>query len=66
MRVATILHVLFGVDHDYTVSSTISDAAVVAALDIVHVCNEHTKIIAGRLSTAPSTAVMTCKNNYNH
>ena len=63
MRVATVLHVLFGVDHEYTVSSTITDAAVKAALDIVRVCNEHTKIIAGRLGTAQSIAVLACKSN---
>ncbi len=53
-RVATVLHVLFGIDHEYTVSSTITDAAVKAALDIVRVCNEH---------TAQSIAVLACKSN---
>ncbi len=43
MRVATVLHLLFGVDHEYTISSTITDAAVKAALDIVRVCNEQKK-----------------------
>ncbi len=63
IRIAAVLHALFGVDDQYISSPDISDAAVMAALNMVKVCNEHTKTIAGRLSFTPSTAIMACKNN---
>lgn len=60
MKVATLLHALFGIEDEYTHTSTISDAAILAALDLVKVCNEHTKIIAGRMGSEEPTTI-SCK-----
>ena len=60
MRVAALLHALFGLEHDYPHTSTVSDAAILAALDMVKVCNEHTKIMAGKMGSV-EPATMSCK-----
>ena len=51
MRVATVLHALFGIQEEYEFTVKVSDVAVKAALDLVNVCNEHAKIMTGRSNT---------------
>ena len=52
----TVLHALFGIQEKYEFTIKLSDVAVKAALDIVNVCNEHAKIMAGRSNTIYSTS----------
>ena len=57
MRIAAVLHALFSIDPEHELTTELSAASVQAALDLVEVCNQHTKIIAGRtdMSSSPST-----------
>ena len=59
MRVAAVLHALFSLDPEYDLNTEVSASSVKAALDLVEVCNKHTKIIAGRTDTSSSS---TCKS----
>ena len=61
MRVAAVLHALFSLDPEHDFTTELSAASVKAALDMVEVCNKHTKIIAGRTDTSSSPT--TRKNN---
>ena len=56
MRVAAVLHALFSLDpeHDFT-----TELSAAAALDMVEVCNKHTKIIAARTDTSSSPTTST-------
>ena len=54
MRVAAVLHALFSLDPEHDLTTQLSASSVRAALDLVEVCNKHTKIIAGRTDTSSS------------
>lgn len=58
MRVAVVLHALFKVGTDDSeFESEVSTSSVKAALDLVAVCNEHTKIFAGRTHSSSGPVV---------
>ena len=59
MRVAAVLHALFCLDTAYELTAEISADSVKAAINLVDVCNEHTRIFAGRTDT--SSGPTTCK-----
>ena len=45
---AAVLHVIFHLDTPLEISEDISDAAIVAAHDLVSVCIQHAAYLAGR------------------
>ena len=45
---AAVLHVIFHLDTPLEISQDISDAAIVAAHDLVSVCIQHAAYLAGR------------------
>ena len=45
LRTSAALHVLFSIDEDAPLSSTISNEAINAAIDFVEVCCQHTAYI---------------------
>ena len=53
MRVATVLNAIFSIDPTYELTPELSSESIVAAINLIGVCNEHTKIMAGRRSTSP-------------
>ena len=59
MRVAAVLHAIFSIDKEHPLTSELSSSAVKAAIDLVGVCNEHTRIFAGRTDT--SSGQTNCK-----
>ena len=61
MRIAAVLHVLFCIDEDNALTPDISAKSVEAAIDLVAVCNEHTKIFAGRMNASASVLSGGCK-----
>ena len=58
MRVAAVLHALFTIDQQNTLTVELSAASVTAALNLVEVCNEHTKIFSGHSSAVPTSKYM--------
>ena len=48
LRVAATLHVLFHIEKPMDIPTTISDAAIEAAIDLVDVCIQHAAFLAGR------------------
>lgn len=48
LRVAATLHVLFHFETPQAIPDTICDAALMAALDFVEVCNQHAAFLGGR------------------
>ena len=48
LRVAACLQCLFDLDGDYSTVCDVSREAVIAAMDLVEVCCQHTAYIAGR------------------
>ena len=48
LRVAASMHVLFRLENEEPLLSTISDQAINAAIDFVEVCCQQTAYIAGR------------------
>ena len=58
MRVAAVLHSVFSLDSEHDLTTELSASSVRAALNLVDVCNKHTKIIAGHTDTSSPT---TCK-----
>lgn len=63
MRVAAVLHALFSLDPEHDLISELSASSVRAALDLVEVCNKHTKIIAGHTNTS---SLPTIRNGYHY
>ena len=61
MRVAAVLHVLFSLDNDHNLTPELSASAVKAAINLVDVCNEHTRIFAGRSDSSSGTTSDSCK-----
>ena len=60
MRVAAVLHAIFSIDPTYELTPELSAESVLAAINIIEVCNEHTKIMAGRSSTSPAPVSRKC------
>ena len=48
LRVSAAMHVLFHLDSAESLSSTITEAAIEAAIDFVEPCCQHTAYITGR------------------
>ena len=48
LRTSAAMHVLFSIDEDAPLPSTISNEAINAAIDFVEVCCQHTAYITGR------------------
>ena len=61
MHVAAVLHVLFSLDPEHSLTTELSADAVKAAINLVDVCNEHTRIFAGRSDTSSVPSASTCK-----
>ena len=55
MRVAPVLHAIFSIDPTYELTSELSTESIAAAINLIEVCNEHTKIMAGRSSSSPGS-----------
>lgn len=62
MRVAAVLHAIFSIDPDYELTTELSTESVAAAINLIEVCNEHTKIMAGRSSSSPDSMSRKCPN----
>ena len=58
MRVAAVLHALFTIDQQNTLTAELSAASVTAALNLVEVCNEHAKIFSGHSSASKPEVYM--------
>ncbi len=48
-----MLHAIFSIDPTYELTSELSTESVAAAINLIEVCNEHTKIMAGHSSSSP-------------
>ena len=48
LRISAAMHVLFSIDEDTPLPSTILNEAINAAIDFVQVCYQHTAYISGR------------------
>ena len=48
LRVSAAMHVLFHTDNPDSLSTTISDTAIEAAIDFLELCCQHTAYITGR------------------
>ena len=56
LRAAAALHVLFSIDLQHPRSEELSSVSIIAAINLIEVCNEHTALIGGRKGiTAPTT-----------
>ena len=54
LRAAAVLHALFGIDPSYSKTEELSSMSIIAAINLIEVCNEHTALIGGRKGiTAP-------------
>lgn len=70
LRVAASMHVLFRLEDEEPLPSTISDQAINAAIDFVEVCCQQTAYIAGRgkihdeinLSRYGKISICACEN----
>jgi len=56
LRAAAVLHALFSIDPLHPRSEELSSMSIVAAINLIEVCNEHTAFIGGRKGI---TAAMT-------
>ena len=54
-----MLHAIFSIDPVYELTIELSTESVAAATNLIEVCNEDTKIMAGRSSSSPDS--MSCK-----
>ena len=48
LRVASVLHLLFSIDSEDTLSGVVSEEAIIAAVNFVKVACQHSAHIAGR------------------
>ena len=54
LRAAAALHALFSIDPQHPRSEELSSVSILAAINLIEVCNEHTALIGGRKGiTAP-------------
>ena len=54
LRAAAALHALFSIDPQHPRSEELSSVSIIAAINLIEVCNEHTALIGGRKGiTAP-------------
>ena len=60
LRVAVALHAIFSLDSQHALTPELSASAVKAAINLVDVCNEHTRIFAGRTDTSSGQCDCKC------
>lgn len=56
------MHAIFSVEPTYELTTELSAESVAAAINLIEVCNEHTKIMAGRSSLSPDAISRKCHN----